>query len=144
MTAPGTTQPPLQASPYSALVDVQRCIEAIEQADAYEAAMEEAQSPQLTAARMWEIVCSAFPELPDQHTLADLLSALSLAKVVLERHDCPADLLMFVVTHPSPNRFLRQNVRPYLVGVVLARPDCPDELKAAHALSALGGEGRSR
>ena len=104
----------------------------VELAEDHEAALEAASSIAISSERMWEIVESAFDySSAPTDSLHIRLLAVQVATTILNRSDCPYELLMFAATHPELDTRLPGHI---LSSTVLARPDCPEEIKVAAAL----------
>jgi len=92
--------------------------------------IDEAAEPQLGEPRMREIVRAALRPLAAPTSLGP--TRVAAAASVLRRPDCPADLLLLVVTHPELDTVIPGQP---LTHTVLRRPDCPDEVQVAYALT---------
>ena len=94
----------------------------------------------MTVEEMRAVVRTALEDRHRSNTrkpLTDLTAQIIAAARVLAHPRCPADVMTLVVTHPTGDR--RIPGRP-LATTVLSRPDCPDEVKVAWALSAVRGK----
>lgn len=91
--------------------------------------LREVSSPTLREDRMREILESFLSDTRSEDTAGDWLLKLVLSRKVVERLDCPEELLLMVVMHPN------RQIAKHLIESIHARPDCPEEVRIAAFLA---------
>lgn len=106
---------------------IRKAIEAVEIVESIKAAERHAKSPELSVAEMCDLV--ALGAVRVRHDDTSVFAAINrayIARVVLNRSDCPPQVLYIAVITPNMPRDL--------VAAALAHPACTEDIRVAHAL----------